>query len=112
MSKLIFPTHHTYIRYEADIDFPDAWNKNFIWKDRVDYLEWVADWKTCLKAKIAAIQEEKAIRRDKSRDTSVRNGANQERQQLRIDCFNLLVIRRMGKRCAGEQRAAQRNLAA
>jgi hypothetical protein len=111
MSKLIFPSQHTFIRYD-DTDFPDAWNKNFIWKDREDYLEWVADWKSCLKAKIAAIHDEKAIRRNKSMGIWTRDAANQERQQLRIDCFNLFVIRRMGKRSAGEQRAAQRNIAA
>jgi hypothetical protein len=108
MTKVIFPTGHTYIRYEYDNEdtnnYPNDWEQNFAWTGRDDYLAWVQDWKLRLKAMIKAIREEKAIRRDRERDDGERNRANIERHALRIDCYNLLLLRRIGKIRAGQQR--------
>jgi hypothetical protein len=113
MSKLIFPTTHTHIRYtyeDADnYHIPTEWLANFTWTGRDDYLEWVADWKVRLKQKIVAIRNEKADRRDTRLADGVRNAANIERQQLRIDCFNLFIIRKIGKHMSAKQRDDRRN---
>lgn len=112
MNKLTFTTGHTYIRYsyedENNYNYPTIWDANFTWTGRDDYLAWVAEWKTCLKQKIAQIRVEKRDRRNKDLDIATRNAANQERQQLRIDCYNLLLIRRIGKLASAKQREAQR----
>jgi hypothetical protein len=108
MSKLIFFSE-TYIRYEyTDEDnnnFPNDWEANFTWTGRDDYLEWVAEWKDALKAQIKLIRDQKAIRSDKTAEISDRNAANLKRQQLRIDCHNLLLMRKIGKRRSARQRA-------
>jgi hypothetical protein len=113
MTKLIFPSTHTYIRYtyedENTHEYPADWEANFTWTGREDYLQWVAEWKACLKQKIAAIRMEKTDRRNRDLTIAARNGANVERQQLRIDCYNLLLIRHIGKRRSAMQRDDQRN---
>ena len=115
MSKLIFPTGHTFLRYgtidKVSIEMPPAWMKNFIWTGRDDYLEWVADWKTTLQAKIQAIRDCKTIRRNKLANDDDRGMANAERQMLRVDCYNLFLIRTTGKQISAQQREEQRKAA-
>jgi hypothetical protein len=65
---------------------------------REEYLIWVNTWKEILKEKIQMIRDQKVIRRDKTQDTEVRNGANAERQSLRVVCFNLQMVRQAGKK--------------
>jgi hypothetical protein len=116
MSKLIFPTEHTFIRYgtfgEMEVAMPPSWMKNFTWTGRDDYLEWVADWKATLQMKIQAIRDCKTIRRNKLANDDDRGMANAERHLLRVDCYNLFLIRSTGKQMSAQQREAQRNIAA
>jgi hypothetical protein len=108
MSKLIFPTGHSYLRHSYEdpenYEIPEAWMDNFKWTGREDYLEWVAEWKTILKSKIAAIREEKIARRNRFLSDEDRNAAQHERQLLRIDCHNLLILRIFGKVQSRRQR--------
>lgn len=114
MNKLLFPTSHTLIRYgmfdEKEIEIPPDWRTNFNWTGRTDYLEWVAAWKAGLRQKIALIRKAKIDRRDPAIDDDKRNAAQYERQQLRIDCYNLLLLRALGKVEAGKQRDSRRDL--
>ena len=115
MSKLIFPAHSD-SRYnyedENNYELPSSAEENFVWTDRADYLEWVTEWKAELKRRIALIREEKAKRRNKSLEVSERNAANWARQLLRIDCYNLLVLRKIGKIRSARQREQLRQQAA
>jgi hypothetical protein len=110
MTKLIFTPGDTE-RYTEEDGYPAAWDANFTWTGRDDYLQWVAAWKACLKQIIADIRAKKAIRRDKTKSIVERNDANGWRQQYRVDCCNLLLIRRLGKQASAKQRE-QHNLAA
>lgn len=78
--------------------------ESFTWTDRESYLAWVATWKSELKARIAEIRRLKAQRRNKDLSIDTRNYANYQRQLLRIECCNLLLLRTMGKKLSIEQR--------
>lgn len=88
-----------------DEEEADKVEMNF--SSREEYLVWVKQWKIALKEKIQDIRNEKAVRRDKTQDSWVRNSANIQRQMLRVECFNLLMIRQAGKK----KGIAQRNKA-
>ena len=77
---------------------------NFTWSDRESYLAWVAAWKSELKTRIEEIRRLKAQRRNKSLSIETRNYANYQRQLLRIECCNLLLLRTMGKKLSVQQR--------
>lgn len=100
--KLIFPNYARRID-ENDLLTPTI-QQNFAWTNREDYLEWVASWKAELHTRIAEIRRLKAIRRDKGQKTEDRNAANVSRQVLRVECFNLLLLRTEGKRLSAMQR--------
>jgi hypothetical protein len=109
MSKLIFSPAHTKTRYTDDVNkepdkalLPADLASNFTWTGREDYLEWVADWKTRLHAMIADIRQQKAAR---PRGTDeARCAAASACFRLRIDAYNLLLLRRIGKRLSAQQR--------
>ena len=80
---------------------------NFAWSDRDSYLAWVAAWKVELKTRIEEIRRLKAQRGNKNLSIDTRNYANYQRQLLRIECCNLLLLRTMGKKFSVEQRNAR-----
>lgn len=100
--KLNFPNHLPRLT-EDDLRIPTL-QQNFAWTGREDYLEWVASWKAKLHEKIAEIRRQKAIRRDKNQKDEDRNAANSSRQWLRVQCFNLMLLRAEAKRRSVEQR--------
>lgn len=114
MSKLIFTPPYSTATYEDENTFniPTAWEANFVWTGRDDYLEWVTDWKTILRTKIAEIHAEKAIRRNKAKSIEERNSANYQRQALRAECRDLMIIRKIGKQRSVKQRDELRKVAA
>lgn len=74
---------------------------------REEYLAWVAAWKAALKERVESIRAEKARRRDTSLEVHERNGANNERQALRVEACNLVALRLAGKRRSSAARAAR-----
>lgn len=108
----IIPSGYARIRWDAEHAQP--WiNQCFTWTDRASYLAWVAQWKAELHEKIKDIRDQKAIRRDKTKGDTARADAQQRRQQLRIECANMFLIRTMAKELAGRQREERlRSLAA
>ena len=105
----ILPAGYARIRWDAEHAQP--WiNQCFTWTDRASYLAWVAQWKAELHAKIEDVREQKALRRDTSKDQAA---AQSERHYLRIECANMYLIRQMAKELAGRQREERlRSLAA
>jgi hypothetical protein len=100
---MILPSRYAHIRW--DEDHAQNWcSESFTWTDRDSYLAWVAEWKVELHTRIKLIRDLKAQRRDKSLSIATRNGANQNRQLLRIECANLMLLRMMGKKLSAEQR--------
>lgn len=99
----ILPTRYARTRWDDD-DAQQWIGESFTWTDRASYLAWVAAWKTELKQRIADIRYQKAIRGDKSQEIATRNGANMERQELRIECANLMMLRRLAKALSATQR--------
>ena len=81
--------------------------ESFTWADRASYLAWVVEWKIELRQRIAEIRRLKAQRRDKTLSIETRNSANAQRQLLRIECCNLMLLRTMGKKLSVEQRNAR-----
>ena len=81
--------------------------ESFTWTDRDSYLAWVAAWKAELHTRIAEIRRLKAQRRNKDLSIATRNYANNQRQLLRIECCNLILLRMMGKKLSVTQRNAR-----
>lgn len=93
------------LNFQWDEDKFIAWAEEHLrWQGRDDYLAWLAEWKTRLHEDIAEIRKQKAIRRDKTRTIEDRNYANWERQRLRTECRNLMLLRRIGKQMSARQR--------
>lgn len=100
---MILPTKYARIRW--DEEHAQAWiSETFTWTDRTNYLVWVAAWKAELKAKIADIKDQKAIRRDPAKTQDDRSAAQSKRHYLRIECANLMLLRMMAKKLAASQR--------
>ena len=100
---MILPSRYAHIRW--DEDHAQTWSsESFTWTDRETYLAWVAEWKAELHKRIKLIRDLKAQRRDKSLSIEARNGANQNRQLLRIECANLMLLRMMAKKLSSQQR--------
>lgn len=99
----ILPTKYAQIYW--DEEHAHKWcAESFTWNDRASYLAWVAAWKAELHTRIAEIRRLKAQRRNKALSIATRNYANYQRQLLRIECCNLLLLRMMGKKLSAEQR--------
>lgn len=99
----ILPTRYARTRW-TDEEAMQWIGESFTWTDRASYLAWVAAWKAELKTRIADIRYQKAIRSDKAQEIATRNGANVERQELRIECANLMMLRRLAKAMSATQR--------
>lgn len=100
---MILPSRYACIRW--DEDHAQTWcGESFTWTNRETYLAWVTEWKAELHKRVALIRQLKAQRRDKSLSIAERNGANQHRQLLRIECANLMLLRLMAKKLSAEQR--------
>ena len=102
----ILPTKYMHFRWDEETI--QKWiGESFTWTDRDSYLAWVTQWKIELAHWVKEIRRLKAIRADKTQDSEVRMGANAERQQLRIVCANLMLLRMLGKKLSAEQRQAR-----
>ena len=97
-----------YARIYWDEEHALKWcGESFTWTDRDSYLAWVAEWKAELRSRIEDIRRLKAQRRNKELSIETRNYANQQRQQLRVECCNLLLLRMMGKKLSAQQRTTR-----
>lgn len=111
MSQFIFSDNHTNTRYTDDTNkepdktlLPAELARNFTWTGREDYLEWLADWKARLALMIENIRRQKAGRSLGSIED--RAAAASQCHALRIDAYNMLLLRRMGKRLSARQRVS------
>jgi hypothetical protein len=94
-----------YARIYWDEEHALKWcGETFTWTGRDSYLAWVTAWKAELHTRIEDIRRLKAQRRNKALSIEARNYANHQRQLLRVECCNLLLLRMMGKKLSSEQR--------
>ena len=106
MTTTILPAKYAYVRW--DEEHAQKWvHETFVWTDRESYLAWVAAWKLELKAHIVEIRAQKAIRRDKTQTIEARAQANSTRQSLRVQCFNLFLLRQMARDLSIQQKKAR-----
>lgn len=73
---------------------------------RETYLAWVSAWKVFLKETIVKIRQAKVERSNPKNNEWEKNGANAERQALRVVACNLMSLRAAGKQKSKESKKA------
>lgn len=82
-------------------------NTELTWTGREGYLAWVKDWKAILEIRIAAVKKYRLLMQTRLAgiEEEDRSYAQSMRQRVRLQCFNLLRVRKAAKLRAGAERA-------